>query len=144
MGLIDQNHFCSQEQDLQNLATEFSKILKAGDVCLLHGEVGAGKTFFTTHVYEAMGGIRGITGSPSFTIVNHYPLGALDFFHIDLYRLDDVVEEDSIDQENWMNPNGYSFIEWAERFQNWQPDRGYELYFKYYGTGREVLIKKVK
>lgn len=136
-------HICDDELALERLSHEFSQHLKLGDVCLLLGEIGAGKTFFTIKIYEHLGGNPDLAGSPSFTIVNHYPLADKDFYHVDLYRLDGVVEEDSIDQEEWMTPNGYSFIEWAERMEDWKPSSGFILNFRYHGEGRAVKIKAI-
>jgi tRNA threonylcarbamoyladenosine biosynthesis protein TsaE len=142
-SLLNCEHVCADETELANLALQFGQILKHGDVCMLYGEVGAGKTFFTTKLYESLGGNPDITGSPSFTLVNHYPLDDIDFYHVDLYRLNGVIEEDSIDQEDWMEPNGYSFIEWAERLGEWKPERGYLLTFRYYDSGRAVKLEAI-
>jgi len=141
--VFDIEHICDDESALEKLSHEFSEHLRHGDVCLMTGEIGAGKTFFTTKLYEYLGGNPDLSGSPSFTIVNHYPLAEKDFYHVDLYRLDGVVEEDSIDQEEWMAPNGYSFIEWAERMGEWRPESGFLLSFKYHGEGRSVRIETI-
>ena len=73
-------------------------------LCLLHGPIGAGKTFFTSNVFNALGGKPEYVGSPTFTLVNVYPLNEKQIYHIDLYRLEGVVEEDDVSQDLWMEP----------------------------------------
>jgi tRNA threonylcarbamoyl adenosine modification protein YjeE len=136
---------CPDEQSLVEFAHEFSNLLVDGDVCLLRGEVGAGKTFFSTHVYAALGGHPRLACSPSFTLVNVYPLPeGKEMFHVDLYRLDGVIEEDELDQDSWMSPMaGFSFIEWPERLDGWLPTRGYEITLKHLDEGRSIEIAQI-
>ncbi|MBF0199311.1 MAG: tRNA (adenosine(37)-N6)-threonylcarbamoyltransferase complex ATPase subunit type 1 TsaE [Planctomycetes bacterium] len=136
---------CPTEQDLIDVSREFSTHLKQGDVCLMHGDVGAGKTFFTTAAVAALGGDARIVGSPSFTLVNIYPFPQGEIYHVDLYRLDGLVEEDDVSQEDWMCPEqGMSFIEWAERLEGWKPEQGYALYFNHLNQGRSVRIEPLR
>ena len=135
---------CQDEQALASLAKDFSQHLEEGDVCLLYGEVGAGKTFFTSHLVEHLGGDSRLVGSPSFTLVNIYPLGSREIYHVDLYRLDGIAQEDDISQEDWMFPGkGFSFIEWAERLDHWTPDKGFRLHFAHLEEGRSLLIERI-
>jgi tRNA threonylcarbamoyladenosine biosynthesis protein TsaE len=135
---------CENEAELAEVARAFSKQLHAGDVCLMYGEVGAGKTFFTTHVYAALGGRPEITGSPSYTLVHEYPLTKWMVYHVDLYRLEGLVDEDDISQDQWMFPErGISFIEWAERLGDWLPERGYRIELRHLDEGRGIRIERV-
>jgi tRNA threonylcarbamoyl adenosine modification protein YjeE len=136
---------CKSEEALSLMAREFSQMLSIGDVVLLNGEMGTGKTFFTTHVYEALGGDPRYACSPSFTLVNHYELPKeVDFFHIDLYRLDGFLEEDELDQDRWMNPHtGYSFVEWPERAGDWLPEKGFQIELEHAGIGRNIRIERL-
>lgn len=144
MNLLGREIRCPEPDDLKNLALSFAEALKGGEVCLMYGEVGAGKTFFTTALVEALGGDSRMVASPSFTLVNEYDLvkGRV-LHHVDLYRLDGVVEEDAIDQEWWMEPEGedISCVEWAERLGDWRPEQGYALHFSHGDPGRVVRIE---
>ena len=74
MNLLGREIRCPEPDDLKNLALSFAEALKGGEVCLMYGEVGAGKTFFTTALVEALGGDSRMVASPSFTLVNEYDL----------------------------------------------------------------------
>lgn len=136
---------CLDEAVLASKAQQFAKILKPGDICLLYGSIGAGKTFFTSNVFEALGGDAKYVGSPTFTLVNVYPLNETQVYHVDLYRLDGVVEQDDVSQDLWMNPGqGHSFIEWAERLDSWQPESGYNIFLEHLDQGRSLKIEPIK
>ena len=144
MTLLGREIVCADEGALAQVAKFFAPTLKNGDVCLMYGEVGAGKTFFTSQVYEALGGRPEITGSPSFALVHVYPLAEkkINIFHVDLYRLDSVVAEDDVGQDQWMAPEaGISFIEWAERLGDWRPQQGYVIHLWHLDEGRGIKIE---
>jgi len=135
---------CADQASLAEKARLFASELKKGDVCLLYGPIGAGKTFFTSQVYEALGGKKQYVGSPTFTLVNVYPLNDEQIYHVDLYRLEGVIEQDDISQDLWMDPvNGISFIEWAERLGAWLPERGFSIALDHLESGRSILIDKL-
>jgi len=142
--LFDQKFHCTKPEKLSSLAYQFSKVIRKGDVCLLYGEIGSGKTFFVSEFVRACGGKKTLVSSPTFTLVNIYPLEPFEVYHIDLYRLQSFDEADDIFQEKWMTPdNGISFIEWAEKLENWQPQHGYKLYFEHLTKGRSLQITKI-
>jgi len=147
LPVLGREFACPTEPDLIGVARWFAGLLEWGDVCLLEGEMGSGKTFFTTHVYAVMGGDPRQVSSPSYSLVNEYPLtGGLiggSFFHVDLYRLDGLLEEDDVSQECWMDPHGYSFIEWAGRFPEWKPEKGYHIRLWHLENGRGVRIDRL-
>jgi tRNA threonylcarbamoyl adenosine modification protein YjeE len=135
---------CHDEASLALKAQEFSKILKPGDICLLYGSIGAGKTYFTSKVFEALGGQVEYVGSPTFTLVNVYPFNKVQVYHVDLYRLEGVVEQDDVSQDLWMDPGqGYSFIEWAERLDSWVPESGYRITLSHLDHGRSLKIEPI-
>lgn len=136
---------CPDEASLALRAREFAKFLKPGDICLLYGSIGAGKTFFTSNVFSALGGKSEYVGSPTFTLVNVYPLNEIKVYHVDLYRLEGVVEQDDVSQDLWMEPGqGYSFIEWAERLEDWRPESGYSIHLEHLDQGRSLKIEPVQ
>jgi tRNA threonylcarbamoyladenosine biosynthesis protein TsaE len=91
--------------------------LTAGDLVLLTGGLGAGKTLFTKGVMNALGFDIDEVTSPSFTLVNLYRTERYDVYHIDLWRLDNVsnaAEAVGLD-EILENPKAVTIIEWADR-----------------------------
>ncbi|MGB0166905.1 MAG: tRNA (adenosine(37)-N6)-threonylcarbamoyltransferase complex ATPase subunit type 1 TsaE, partial [Luteibaculum sp.] len=73
---------------LPEIAREIAKQLKAGDVILVNASMGSGKTTFAASLVEALGGKKQEVSSPTFSIVQSYPLGnGMVFNHLDLYRL---------------------------------------------------------
>lgn len=141
--MFDQEIYCEDEASLIKIAREFAPLLRKGDVCLLEGEMGSGKTFFTTHVYEALGGDPRAVTSPSYSLVNEYPIKEGTLYHVDLYRLNGMLEEDDVSQDSWMAPEGFSFIEWAGRFPDWRPDRGYHINLWHLERGRGLKLTEL-
>lgn len=90
--------------------------LKGGEILLLHGLLGAGKTIFVKGIAAALGIDPEEVTSPSFTLVNPYA-GRLPLFHIDLYRLNEgAAAAHAVDLEELLsNDRAVIVIEWAER-----------------------------
>ena len=100
-----------------DLGEKFSRDLRGGDVILLKGELGAGKTLFAKGILHGLGYDADEVTSPSFTLVNLYKTNGLDVYHIDLWRLDamsnasDAVGLDEILED----PKAVAIIEWSDR-----------------------------
>ena len=100
-----------------DLGEKFSRDLRGGDVILLKGELGAGKTLFAKGILHGLGYDADEVTSPSFTLVNLYKANGLDVYHIDLWRLDamsnasDAVGLDEILED----PKAVAIIEWSDR-----------------------------
>jgi tRNA threonylcarbamoyladenosine biosynthesis protein TsaE len=93
--------------------------LKKGDVVCLYGELGSGKTVFAKGVASSLGIREKDVASASFVIIAEYS-GSTDgiplpFYHIDLYRIENSGEIDSIGLEEYVGGEGVAVIEWAER-----------------------------
>ena len=101
--------------------------LQGGDVLLLHGDLGAGKTTLVKGIAAALE-IRSVVSSPSFSLVNEYDTGTAApvsrLNHLDLYRLQGEDDLASIGFDDFMVPEtGATVIEWPERAANALPDR---------------------
>ena len=102
------------ENDTTVFAKKFAGTLKPGDIVLLDGDLGAGKTVFTKGVVSALSNGKVIAVSPTFVIVNVYDTTP-PVYHFDLYRISDVSELDAIGAEEYFYSNGISIVEWPER-----------------------------
>lgn len=97
----------------QHFGALLGALLRAGDVVLLQGDLGAGKTALTQGIGIGMG-VRGVINSPTFTILKEYA-GRLPLYHFDLYRIDDPDEVYSLGFEDYLSGDGACVVEWAER-----------------------------
>ena len=102
------------EEATAAVGRDLAASLTAGDVVLLYGDLGAGKTAFVRGLAEGLGVERDGVSSPTFTLVQEYRGGRLALFHVDLYRLDDPREIDDLGLED-IAADGVLAIEWAEK-----------------------------
>ncbi|MDR1939483.1 MAG: tRNA (adenosine(37)-N6)-threonylcarbamoyltransferase complex ATPase subunit type 1 TsaE [Clostridiales bacterium] len=110
MTLIDT--VSKSPKDTALIAAAFGADLKKGDIVLLDGLLGAGKTHFVKGIAEALR-IPDIITSPTFTIMNVYYGGALPLFHLDMYRVADADELFETGVEDFINSGeGITAIEW--------------------------------
>jgi len=107
--------------DTFEIGEQIGKKLAAGDVVLLTGGLGAGKTLFTKGILHALGYDIDEVTSPSFALVNLYKTPEFDVYHIDLWRLQDSADaafavglDDILDNER-----AVVVIEWAERLEGY-------------------------
>jgi tRNA threonylcarbamoyladenosine biosynthesis protein TsaE len=95
--------------------------LKAGDVVLLSGGLGAGKTCLVSGICRALGCDPDAVSSPTFTLVNQYQGRDLSVFHIDLYRLNGERDLESLGLEETFDRGGVCLVEWPERLGSFAP-----------------------
>lgn len=133
-------------KETKKFGNDFSKKLKLGDVLLLFGDLGAGKTTFTQGLAQGMG-IKDRILSPTFVLqrVHDIPGKKKVLNHIDLYRIEEPTMIDNLGlAEIIEDKNSITIIEWADRLKNYSPKKGYKLYFKYLGGDkREIKIEKL-
>ena len=98
--------------DTRRFAVAFAAMLRNGDVVLLDGEMGAGKTTTTKLIAEAIGVVDDVT-SPTYTLVHTYSGGRLTLHHADLYRLKSTAEIDDLGLEEMLGAGGVLLIEWG-------------------------------
>ncbi len=97
------------------LGENLGKSLESGDIVLLFGDLGAGKTTFTQGICHGLGLPRGeYIRSPTFTLINEYQ-GKCPIYHIDLYRLETQEDIEGLGLEEILFGNGIAIVEWAEK-----------------------------
>ena len=102
-----------REQDTYDLGKKLGENCKPGDIILLNGDLGVGKTVFTKGFGKGLG-IEEPISSPTFTIMQIYEQGRLPLYHFDVYRIADPEEMDEIGYEDYFFGKGVCLIEWAE------------------------------
>jgi tRNA threonylcarbamoyladenosine biosynthesis protein TsaE len=118
--------------------------LKAGDLLLFSGELGGGKTTFISGLAEGLG-VCGDLSSPSFTILNQYDAGRLKLIHIDLYRLDGLVEFENIGLDEYIyDKTCISCIEWGEKAKDFVRKDFLLLDFQYILDDDSIEKRKIK
>ncbi len=107
------------EDDTKQLAQKYASILKTGDVIVLSGDLGSGKTKFTEG-FLTYYGLENEISSPTFTIVNEYKKDSINIYHFDVYRLEDSSEFYAIGGDEYFE-NGICIIEWGELIEDALP-----------------------
>lgn len=97
--------------ETEALGARIARRLAPGDVVLLSGEMGTGKTTLVRGACRALG-VPGPVTSPTFTIGQRYAGGRMPVSHLDLYRLQTLEGEDPALLEDYLRPDGVAFIEW--------------------------------
>jgi tRNA threonylcarbamoyladenosine biosynthesis protein TsaE len=103
-------HRTSGPAETEALAARLAEALAPGDVVLVSGDLGAGKTTFVRGACRALG-VRGRVTSPTFTIGRRYE-GRVPVSHLDLYRLGDLADEDPGLLADYLGPDRVAFVEW--------------------------------
>ncbi len=107
--------------ETRSLGEALSISLRPGDVLVLQGDMGAGKSEFTRGIARGLG-ILGPIASPTFTILQAYDSGRLPLYHFDWYRINDPEELFEIGAEEYLQGDGVAVVEWAERAPELLPD----------------------
>ena len=99
--------------ETESLGAELARELSGGDLVLVRGELGAGKTTLVRGAARALGVSAHVT-SPSFSLGHRYEAGALTVSHLDLYRLGSLADEDPGLLEDYVGPDRIAFVEWPK------------------------------
>ena len=113
------NIISNSENETIELGKKIAKNLKKGDIIILSGDLGSGKTKLTEGILTYYG-LEDEISSPTFTIVNEYVKDNAKIFHFDVYRLEDSSEFYAIGGEEYFE-NGICIIEWGEIIQDALP-----------------------
>lgn len=113
------------EEETSKLASEFADGISPGDVIVLNGQLGAGKTFFIKHTLLKLG--IDTVNSPSFVIINEYN-GKNKYYHADFYRLKSIGELYDIGWQDYLNDDeAVIFIEWGNLIPAALPSKRLEV-----------------
>jgi tRNA threonylcarbamoyladenosine biosynthesis protein TsaE len=123
-----------------SLGRTIGSLLQGGEILLLNGDLGAGKTLITKGIADGLQpGSSSLVASPSFTLVNIYN-AKLDIIHVDLYRLDSE-EIGQLGLEDFMDNTHVMVVEWAERAHGFFTGKAMEIAIMYLGEhSRKITI----
>lgn len=125
------------EQETEQAGEALARTLTRGDVVLLYGELGAGKTAFVRGMARGLGANTEDVSSPTFTIIQEYAAPSATLFHVDLYRLEPAEIED-LGLDDMLEAGGIVAIEWAGRWPG-RPGRAIEVRIESAGEGRRRI-----
>ena len=125
------------ESETTAAGESLGRTLKPGDVVLLFGDLGAGKTAFVRGLARGVGANPDDVSSPTFTIVQEYAGASVTLYHVDLYRLE-PAEIDDLGLEDLVSGEGVVAIEWAERWRG-RPDDVTEVRIEEAGEDRRRI-----
>lgn len=139
---MDQTIKASSEAETQVAAVRFADGLKAGDVLLLRGPLGSGKTVFARSLIRALAGDTSLeVPSPTFTLVQTYETPRGTIWHFDLYRLEDTDEVYEVGWEEALS-GGIVLVEWPERLGSLAPKKAIEVMIEGSGDSARRLVVK--
>ena len=107
--------FSLSEEETIDVGRTLARGLRGGELVLLEGDLGLGKTVFAKGIAAGLGIAADDVTSPSFTLVQEYAGGRLPVFHVDLYRLEEPEELATIGIEEILAGGGVVVVEWGER-----------------------------
>jgi tRNA threonylcarbamoyladenosine biosynthesis protein TsaE len=128
--MIDKREYISKSvEETQKIAFDLISQFPQYKVYALHGELGAGKTAFTSGIAAALE-INQLIKSPTFTIINEYTGGKNFLYHIDLYRLNSPDEALMLGFEDYLESGGITVVEWPERAEELFPENTVHITLK--------------
>lgn len=125
-------------KDINEAAASFLNSVQNFRVFAFSGEMGAGKTTFIAAICRAMGA-AGALGSPTFSIINEYPMPSGRIFHMDLYRLKNEEEAIQAGVEDALYSGAYCFVEWPEKAPAIFPDDTMDVSIRLLPDQRRIL-----
>ena len=106
----------------RRLGAHLGQLLQPGDVVLLEGDFGTGKTTFTQGVAKGLGIDSRYVNSPTFALINEYKGGRHRLYHVDLYRLEGDEQVATLGLDDYFDGTGVTVIEWPQGAARWLPD----------------------
>ena len=126
--MFSTTYISKSEGDTKNFAKQFATHLQKGDVLVLTGDLGSGKTKFTEGILSYFN-LEDEISSPTFTIVNEYCKKDINIYHFDVYRLESSDEFYAIGGDEYFE-KGICIIEWGELIEDALPQNYIQILFK--------------
>jgi len=127
-------------EETQDFGARLGELAQPGDILLLVGELGAGKTCLTQGIARGLG-IREYATSPSFVVVREL-YGRLPLYHMDFYRLENLEEIADLGPDDYFYGQGVSVVEWADKGLSLLPPEHLLVEMSYVSdTGRRLKLK---
>ena len=127
------------EKQMRALGARLISACGHGGVITLEGELGTGKTTLVRGALEAEG-VEGGVRSPTYTLVEYYPLQRFAVAHFDLYRLADAEELEYLGFRDYLNRDTLCLIEWPQRAEGYLQGVDLEISIEYDPAGRQVTL----
>ena len=135
-------YISKSEEDTINFASQFASKLQLGNIIILSGDLGAGKTKFTQGILKYFN-LENEISSPTFTIVNEYKKDDINIYHFDVYRLEDSSEFYAIGGEEYFS-KGICIVEWGEIIEEVLPKDCIRINIKKYEDDFNKRIIEIK
>jgi tRNA threonylcarbamoyladenosine biosynthesis protein TsaE len=141
--MIRKRYQSNSESATIEIAQQFAAGLKPGNLVLLFGDLGAGKTLFTRAVVSYFDQTVSAT-SPTFSLVNVYPT-IPPIYHLDLYRIQRDAELIDLGFEEYLESDGIVLVEWGEKCEHLLSMRYIRISFTMVGDeSREIVIEEIE
>ena len=124
--------------DTQKLGESFSKKIKMGDIILLYGDLGSGKTTFVKGILKGFDFSSEVT-SPTFSLINEYEADK-KIIHIDCYRETEIMRWINIGIEDYFNSSDIVIIEWPEILENIIPKHAIKIKMNHIDSNKREII----
>ena len=135
MAISSRSFELNDADDTARLGASFGPALRPGDVILLEGPVGAGKTHFARALVQSILSDPEDVPSPTFTLVQSYETENGELWHTDLYRVNSAVEIDELGLEQAFE-DAICLVEWPDRLGQMKPSRALTIKFEMNGDAR--------
>ena len=127
-------------EEMQQFGSKLAKLLPAGDVVFLIGDLGSGKTTFAKGIISELCGSENQVTSPTFNLVHVWDAEKFEVWHADLYRLDNPAQVIGLGLEDAFD-HALCLIEWPDRMGEMAPDLRLDICFSHHGQGRKVVLR---
>ena len=136
---MQKNITTHSEKETTVLGERLARCLKKGLLLCLFGELGSGKTTLTKGIAQGLGLNKKEIISPSFVLIREHKLKKINFYHLDLYRLNKMNELLNLGYEDYLYPDGITVIEWADRIENFLPDEYLRIELKHHKQNQRKI-----
>lgn len=130
--------FSHSPEQTRRFGAHLGCLVEPGDVVLLFGELGAGKTHVAQGIAQGLG-ITEPVRSPTFTLINEYEAGRIPLYHVDLYRLEGSRDIATVGLDEYFDADGVVVVEWPERGEGWLPEDALHLILRHVDPRRRLI-----